>query len=234
MKKVTKIAIIVGIIIFVIVALIAFFVIRDLKQEEKLNEELNSLADLLDEFPIDYDKVNSKLAQSMTTGDYYKVEKSYKDFSSDIVTSLKKLDDAIDEDTLTNMLSATNIQKDGPDFKETKNYLESSKKSIDEVSAEMDSYFSEEKVLSYIQDKNLTDYYIDIYKKYAIDDSTSDKKEISKTLEQLKDILNKEEAVIDFLIKNKNSWKLEDDTLVFYSKTLSDQYDKLTGELNNI
>ena len=76
--------------------------------------------------------------------------------------------------------------------------------------------------------------YIDIYKKYAIDDSTSDKEDISKTLNQLKDILDKEEAVIDFLIKNKNSWKLEDDTLVFYSKTLSDQYDKLTGELNNI
>ena len=37
MKKGTKIAIIVGIIIFIIVALIAFFVIRDLKQEEKLN-----------------------------------------------------------------------------------------------------------------------------------------------------------------------------------------------------
>lgn len=234
MKKGTKFAIIVGIIILVIVALIAFFVIRDLKQEEKLNEELNSLADLLDEFPINYDKVNEKINQTITSGNYYKVEKSYKDFSSDIVASLKKLDDAIDEDTLSNMLTASNIEKDGPNFEKTKTYLENSKKTLDEVSSEMDSYFSEEKVLSYINDKNLDDYYIDIYKKYAIDDSTSDKEDISKTLNQLKDILDKEEAVIDFLIKNKNSWKLEDDTLVFYSKTLSDQYEKLTNELNNI
>lgn len=234
MKKGTKIAIIVGIIILVIVALIAFFVIRDLKQEEKLNEELNSLADLLDEFPINYDKVNEKINQTITSGNYYKVEKSYKDFSSDIVASLKKLDDAIDEDTLSNMLTASNIEKDGPNFEKTKAYLENSKKTLDEVSSEMDSYFSEEKVLSYINDKNLDDYYIDIYKKYAIDDSTSDKEDISKTLNQLKDILNKEESVIDFLIKNKNSWKLEDDTLVFYSKTLSDHYEKLTNELNNI
>lgn len=234
MKKGTKFAIIVGIIILVIVALIAFFVIRDLKQEEKLNEELNSLADLLDEFPINYDKVNEKINQTITSGNYYKVEKSYKDFSSDIVASLKKLDDAIDEDTLSNMLTASNIEKDGPNFEKTKAYLENSKKTLDEVSSEMDSYFSEEKVLSYINDKNLDDYYIDIYKKYAIDDSTSDKEDISKTLNQLKDILDKEEAVIDFLIKNKNSWKLEDDTLVFYSKTLSDQYENLTNELNNI
>ena len=186
MKKGTKIAIIVGIIILVIVALIAFFVIRDLKQEEKLNEELNSLADLLDEFPINYDKVNEKINQTITSGNYYKVEKSYKDFSSDIVASLKKLDDAIDEDTLSNMLTASNIEKDGPNFEKTKAYLENSKKTLDEVSSEMDSYFSEEKVLSYINDKNLDDYYIDIYKKYAIDDSTSDKEDISKTLNQLK------------------------------------------------
>ena len=62
MKKKTKIILIV-IAIFVIacIAVIAFMVTSDLKQEEKLGKELDSLYALLNNYPLDYDSLDKKL-----------------------------------------------------------------------------------------------------------------------------------------------------------------------------
>lgn len=238
MKKGTKIAIVVGVIVIAIVAIFAFMVMNDLKQEENLDNELNALFDSIDNFPLNYDEIDAKLNQTVTTGSYYELEKSVKAYVSDVVSSFKELDNLLDDKAISNVLSASNLKTDGPNFTKTNQYLKESKEALAKISSDIDNYFTEEKAMTYIEGKQFDNYSVELYKKYTINSEDSsleqDRKEIADTLNQLKTLFNKQQEIIDFLAKNKRSWKMEKDNLVFYSQSLSNQYNKLVEELNAI
>lgn len=240
MKKGKKIAIAIVVLILIVLGIFGFMIVKDLKQEEKLTDELNSLFGMLENYPLNYDEIEPKLAKTITTGSYYEVETSVKSYVSDFVGNMKELDKLFNNETLVNALSATNIKKDGQDFTKTKKELNNANKSLDTIYKNLSNSFAEEKAMSYINDKNLDEYYTNLYKKYVLssDDVSSSLeetgKEIISSLDQFKNLIAKEQEIIDFLVKNKRSWKLENDTLVFYSNTLSNKYNKLTSELNNL
>lgn len=238
MKKGTKIAIVVGVIVIAIVAIFAFMVMNDLKQEENLDNELNALFDSIDNFPLNYDEIDAKLNQTVTTGSYYELEKSVKAYVADVVSSFKELDNLLDDKAISNVLSASNLKTDGPNFTKTNQYLKESKETLEKVSSDIDNYFTEEKAMTYIEGKQFDNYSVELYKKYTINSEDSsleqDRKEIADTLNQLKTLFDKQQEIIDFLAKNKRSWKMEKDNLVFYSQSLSNQYNKLVEELNAI
>ena len=90
MKKKTKIILIViAIVIIVCIAAIAFLVTSDLKQEGKLEKELDSVYTLLNNYPLDYESLDKQLSTIITTDDYAKVEKAVKDYSKDFVNYMK-------------------------------------------------------------------------------------------------------------------------------------------------
>lgn len=236
MKKGTKIAIIVGVIVIAIIAVFAFMIVKDLKQEENLDNELNALFSSIENFPLNYEEIDAKLNQTVTTGSYYELEKSVKAYVADVVSSFKELDNLLDEDAIANVLSASNLKTDGPNFTKTNQYLKESKETLAKVSSDIDNYFTEEKAMTYIEGKQLDNYAVELYKKYTVDSGDTsleqDRKEITDTLNQLKTLFDKQQEIIDFLAKNKRSWKIEKDSLVFYSQSLSNQYNKLVSELN--
>lgn len=238
MKKGTKIAIIAGVIVIAIIAIFAFMVMNDLKQEENLDNELNALFDSIDNFPLNYDEIDAKLNQTVTTGSYYELEKSVKAYVADVVSSFKELDNLLDDKAISNVLSASNLKTDGPNFTKTNQYLKESKEALAKISSDIDNYFTEEKAMTYIEGKHFDNYSVELYKKYTINSEDSsleqDRKEIADTLNQLKTLFDKQQEIIDFLAKNKRSWKMEKDNLVFYSQSLSNQYNKLVEELNAI
>lgn len=238
MKKGTKIAIIVGVIVIAIIAIFAFMVMNDLKQEENLDNELNALFNSIENFPLNYDEIDAKLNQTVTTGSYYELEKSVKAYVSDVVSSFKELDNLLDDKAIANVLSASNLKTDGPNFTKTNQYLKESKEALAKVSSDIDNYFTEEKAMTYIEGKQLDNYAVELYKKYTVNSGDTsleqDRKEIKDTLNQLKTLFDKQQEIIDFLVKNKRSWKMEKDSLVFYSQSLSNQYNKLVEELNAI
>lgn len=240
MKKGVKIAIAIAVVVLILLGIFGFMIVKDLKQEGKLTDELNSLFGMLENYPLNYDEIEPKLAQTVTTGSYYEVETSVKSYVSDFVGNMKELDKLFNNETLVNSLSAANIKKDGQDFTKTKKELNDAKKSLDAIYKNLSSLFTEETIMSYVKDKDLDEYYSNLYKKYTIPDEDvissleKDGKEIISSLDQFKNLIAKEQEIIDFLVKNKRSWKLENDTLVFYSKTLSNKYNKLTSELNKL
>ena len=64
MKK--KILIIVGIIILIVIGVIAYFVITDLQQEDKLTAELQEISNLVNSQNIDIDQINERLDRTVT------------------------------------------------------------------------------------------------------------------------------------------------------------------------
>lgn len=241
MKKKTKIILgIIAILVIAVIAIVAFMFVKDLKQEENLNTELASLYELLDKYPLNYEAIDVNLKQTITSGDYAKVERAVKDYSGNFVTYVKQLDELFNNQALVNALSTDNIKEDGPDFTKTKQQLDDAKNSLDKIYSDLSSYFTENKVMSYINDKNLDDYYIDLYKKYTFEGSKEDGssfdleaegKEIISSLDEFKNLITTEQELVEFLIKNKRSWKVVNNELVFYSSNLTNQYNNLISKL---
>lgn len=121
MKKKTKIILgIIAVLVIAVIAIVAFMFVKDLKQEENLNTELASLYELLDKYPLNYEAIDVNLKQTITSGDYAKVERAVKDYSGSFVTCVKQLDELFNNEALINALSTDNIKEDGPDFTKTK------------------------------------------------------------------------------------------------------------------
>ena len=238
MKKGTKIAIAIIVIVLILAACIAFFVIKDLNQEKTLISELDSLYNLIEADNIDYTEVNKKLDQRVTSGDYEVLESSIKTYISDIMKSIEELEKVCTNEDAYTVLSAENIKNDGPDFTKSKQLLSDTKNNLAKITSDLDTYFTEEKTMTYINDKNLDDYYINLFKDYVFEDKSSalenEKNNYSKNLEKLNSILSTEEDAINLLVKNKRSWNLENDSIVFNAKSLSNEYNKLVDKLSDL
>ncbi len=239
MKKKTKIILfVIAILVIVCIVAIAIMLTSDLKQEEKLGEELDSLYALLNNYPLDYESLDKKISTIITTDDCAKVEKAIKDYSRDFVNYMKQFDTLINDQTLINAVNIENIKEDGPDFINTKKKLSEAKTSAETISTNFSNYLTEEVALSYIKDIELDEYYTDIYKQYVLGDNLSEmesaRDKIVKNLNDVKALIENEEETINFLVANKGSWEIENDQLAFYSESLNNQYNEIVAKIKEL
>lgn len=232
MKK--KILIIVGIIIPIVIGVIAYFVITDLQQEDKLTAELQEISNLVNSQNIDIDQINERLDRTVTRGDYVVVEQSFKQYLKDNFDVSMKIADILNDEKLTTILTADNYKQDGKDFIETKNYISTTRDQLETYKTEYKDFFTEDKVMSYINDKNLDSYYTDLYKQELVGDIESDNETevVESAVNDVIGILDIYEEVINFLVDNQNSWNVQDDTIEFTSESLQNQYNSLIDKLS--
>lgn len=232
MKK--KILIIVGIIILIVIGVIAYFVITDLQQEDKLTAELQEISNLVNNQNVDIDQINERLDRTVTRGDYAVVEQSFKQYLKDNFDVSMKTADILNDEKLTTILTADNYKQDGKDFVETKNYISTTRDQLETYKTEYKDFFTEDKVMSYINDKNLDSYYTDLYKQELVGDIESDNETevVESAINDVIGILDIYEEVINFLVDNQNSWNVQDDTIEFTSESLQNQYNSLIDKLS--
>lgn len=231
MKK--KILIGVGVLLILIIGVVGYIVVSDLKQEEKLKKELEELSILVNEENIDVDKVNEMLNRTVTTGDYKVVETSFKEYLSDTFDSVFQMMDILNSDRLVSILSVENYQNDGPNFIETKTYITDTKTKLEELKNSYYTFLTEEKAMSYIENKGLDSYYVDLYKEEYVGDmkTANEDKTVEDSINQIIEILNLSEEVINFLTENSISWHIEEDLIVFDTDELSNQYLDLINKI---
>ena len=229
MKK--KILIVVGIIVALIIVVFGYFIVSDLKQEDKLITELNEISDLVNEENVDIDEVNERLNNTVTKGDYKIVEESSKQYLLDVFNNIINITNILEDERITNSLSVTNYKEDGPDFLNTKEYLNNTITELKTLKDEYSSYLTEEKIMSYINDKNLDDYYVNLYKDEIVGDLNNTDKTVENSINEVITMLDKSENIIDFLIENKNHWEIENDNIIFDDTDLSREYDDLISQL---
>ena len=232
MKK--KILIIVGIIILIVIGVIAYFVITDLQQEDKLTAELQEISNLVNSQNIDIDQINERLDRTVTRGDYAVVEQSFKQYLKDNFDVSMKIADILNDEKLTTILTADNYKQDGKDFVETKNYISTTRDQLETYKTEYKDFFTEDKVMSYINDKNLDSYYTDLYKQELVGDIESDNETevVESAINDVIGILDIYEEVINFLVDNQNSWNVQKKNIEFTSESLQNQYNSLIDKLS--
>ena len=225
--------ILIGVLVVIIIAVVAicYFVFNDGKQEQKLKDELVEISNLTNVTPIDVDAINKKLEETITTGDYAIVEKAMKSYLKDSFDNMVRIAELLNDERITGILTAENYQEDGPDFVETKAYITSTIQELETRKNNYQEYLTEEKAMSYIENKGLDDYYINFYKTEIVKDMESDDTTVADSIDGIIEILRNSEKVIDFLITNKDNWKIENDSVIFSDEDLSNQYINLISQL---
>ena len=158
MKKALKIILFIALFIVIIISLL---VIRDLIQENKLNKELVYISELTNAEEIDVEEIYKVLNRTITKGDYEEVEKSFKNYLKDNFDNTLKIADILNDENLVNILTVENYLKDGKDFIQSKQYINDTKNKLNEYKNTYLEFFTEEKAMSYINNKNLDEYYIE-------------------------------------------------------------------------
>ncbi len=232
MKK--KIFITIGVIVAIIIAIIAYMVVSDMIQEKKLNEEFSYVDGLVENEERQTEEIKNALERIVTKGDYAKVETSYKKYLKDIYENIENLTKILEDDEITNSLTAKNYQEDGPEFVKTKEYLSKTKKSLEDGKNTYYELLTEDGAMKYIKTMELDSYYEDIYKNEIngyISEEEHENKTVEESINDVISLLDTSEKIINFLSDNKDSWTIEDESIVFNTQKLSDEYEKMADEI---
>ena len=233
MGKKKIIFIVIGIIILVLLGIFGYMVVDEMNQTNKLIVEVDEISQMFNQTSMDYDAIEQKLTTNVSKGDYLVVEKAVKQYLSDGLTSMKELQEIVDDDRITTLLTIENYSEDGPDFVNTKEYIQNTRTTLENLKNQFISYTTQEKMDEYISDKGLDEYYIELYNELMGGDKImqSDIEELESSLDSIINMLNNTEIVIDFLIENKDSWQVQGENIMFFSNELVNEYNELTSNI---
>ena len=236
-KKSKKKVIITVVVILVLILLVAGgFIFYHGNQTGKLIAEVNKLSEIqmtnadgtLVEEPIDM--------EIKTTGSYAVVEETFKNYMNEIVTDTQALVDALDQEKIMNLVSIDNMKEDGPDFINSKEEITTMRDAISNYVAKMESLANEETLLSRIDDKDIGEYYKELYRQLATDEesgvSLKDAIDDLKTNEEeAVQALNDLESIFNLLSDNKAEWQIEGEQIVFTTESSYEEYTNLMESL---
>ncbi len=231
MKK--KIIIVLGVIIGIFLVLVAYFFFFDMNQENQLKAEITELEELVNAKNIDIEAVNQKLNETVAKDDYAKVEKAFKAYLKDSFDNSIAITEILNDARLTNILTVENYQKDGKEFTQTKQYIAETKQELEERKKKYTEHLTEEKAISYINDKGLDSYYVEFYKRELVGEMSDVKqdKTVENSIDEILSLLDSSEKVIQFLASHPNDWNIEGETIAFSNPTLKSDYDQLIAQV---
>ena len=105
---------------------------------------------------------------------------------------------------------------------------------MEQYKTEVLTLLTNEGAMSYIEDKNLDQYYIDLYKEIALSEDTAIEEsnaELESSLDEAMKILDVETQVINFLSENKDGWEMQGENIVFSSEELQNQYNEYISQI---
>ena len=235
MKK-AIIGVIIAIVLVAVVG-IGILVVNDFRQEDILRQEMLEFENLTRAENIDLDQIDQRIRELKTTGDYGVLEKAMKDYLADVVNASVSIANVLNDERIVNALTPENYAEDGPEFTQTKQFLEQAKSDMEQYKTEVLTLLTNEGAMSYIEDKNLDQYYIDLYKEIALSEDTAIEEsnaELESSLDEAMKILDVETQVINFLSENKDGWEIQGENIIFNNQTLQDQYNEYISQTRSI
>ena len=233
MKKVIKVLTIIIISLFLIFGcLVGYIIIDSNKQEELLNKEVDKL------LSSDYlnDDINTNV---VTSGEYAVIEKIIKKYIKDFSDTYKEFYQVIDEFNFEDMFTADNFVNDGPDFVNSKGKLSNLKTTLTDCLDKMTEMSSEKYIMNLIKDKDIDDYYIDLYKDYMFGNAVNSFDDYMKEDIELINNFNKDVnqffddcySLYDFMSINRSTWQVEGEIVYFSTDSLVNQYNDILNKI---
>lgn len=181
-------------------------------------------------------KIND--TEPKTTGDFGKVEQAVKEYFKEYTELQEKITTRIEDEKIQKMLTTENYEQDGPEFTESKNYIEQQKQELTNEIERLKSLTSEEGIMAKIEEKKVGSYYVNLYKDYffAGQDLSKEFKAVCDELDLSKQIMDtlydNEIKILNFLTENKDHWKIQNSRVAFDNSAILAQYNSLRAQFN--
>ena len=208
---------------------VGFLVIRDSISFNELKREVIALSKL----DITKDRYNRKIKSH---GDYAIVEKAIKDYMDEYAVDIQYLSKMMNDERLSTILSYSNYEKDGPEFKESLDYLEKSKKEYNEKIDKLIANLDEENIDNYIYTRLNDEYYVSLYHELIFETPMIDNLKNTKTLleesrEKMNLIYDTCIDTLNYLCLYNDKWKLEDGEIKFQTEDMYNYYMSLISKV---
>ena len=171
-----------------------------------------------------------------TTGKYAKIEKAMKTYLNSFAQSAQELTQLMQDEKLSEMLSAKNYQEDGPEFTETTQFITEMKEKISASTEKAVSYLEENTINDYGKTQGLTNKEQELYQFLMLDEETGKelrevKTQLETEISKLQESMTTAQEIINFLKENKGKWEVQNNALLFQNYTLLNQYNALGAKL---
>lgn len=233
-NKVVKVILWSVLIIFILFCVfIGSLVVKDLKQEDDLRDNIKEINDMFSQDDLDVDKINKSLKSYVTTGENLMLEKVVKKYYSDAFELVLDTNDVLRDRRITNLLSEENVLNDAPDFTYSKKYIENTIKNLSESVEKVKDFQTEENIISYYKDAKIDSYYKDLYIELTsmfnyFGDSKDYESDIDKLISQLEAIND----ILDFLKENYGKWTIVDGSYYFENEDLLMKFKELLSKVD--
>lgn len=156
-----------------------------------------------------------------------------KDYSD----NMKKANNIINDSKLKKVLSASNYEQDKPEFLTSTTLITNKKSEFDTVINNLLKMADKKVIMSYIEKENVSQKYINLYKKYMFsnnfeNDLIKNKESITKIQTNGNNLLDIDAKVINLLKNNTNTWVIKDNAIYFYSKSVMTEYNTLINSIS--
>jgi hypothetical protein len=204
-------------------------------QEEAYVKAMEEFRNAINSEKPDVDRINELTEETNSDGYFLYVEIAAKTYLHDVfvpfmtVQKMRK-EDGLFKDGLTKDL----IEKDQPEFEESLETISEMREQTKLVQAAADKLFDRDFALRYIESEELDERYVDMYieqvQEIYEDQEMKDDLAVFATYMNMQ--CNAYEEVINFLKNNNGSWHLENDTVVFKTTSLTNQYNQLLAKID--
>lgn len=237
MKKGTKIGIIVGVIVLIVLIVVGlggYFFFNDVRQKAKIVETFQEIEELTKTGEFDIEVLNEKTSNIVSNGKYANVERAAKNYAHDLFNKAYEIRTCLEDEKMAQLLTASNYQEDGPDFVESKKYIAETKEKLENGKTEMLGFLEESKINAYIEAETSDGYSVELYKQLLSEDiemSDAEKKGLETSIDKVISMLEIAEEVIDFLIENNGNWEVQGEQVLFNSNSLVIKYNSFLTKL---
>lgn len=208
----------------ILIALILILVFN-LYNKKRFEKEIDNI--------MKTDISNYKYTDTTTHFEYKKVEEAIKEYMRDYSNNIKKVDNIINEDGIKNILSASNLEKDGKEFNNSIKLVQEKQKELEDTIKTLNILNTKDKILEYIEKKDVKIKYKEIYEEYMLNDENieKNKKNIDRIKQKAENILNIDLEILTQLKSYPDYWTISEGKIGFYSNDLLNKYNELKNQL---
>jgi len=197
--------------IMAIVALIAGYIYMS-----QGNVQANILKEELEEI-VKIDITSQDIPSNIKTNRSYGiVEKTVKNYLSNVRDIYLEIEDYCNEEAMSNILSIENIKQDKQELSVVKEELNKYKLNLEQEVNNFENLLEKNTIMEAIEDENVIGYYKNIYENIMFNEALQAnlqlaKQEVVSSQEKSQEKLKDMDKVVKFLIDNNNYWDIDEE-----------------------
>ena len=234
MKK--KMPLIILVIFLLVAGVVGYFGYNyyiDEKEKTLLEDEMTEIVKYINNDDVDTEKIKEITAEDITTGNRLAVEKALENYIIDMANAIKTSIILLDDQRMTNLLTAANYQSDGPNFVSSKNYISETKQKLLQNKESILMLTDTTKVVEYFTNPTDDDYYDEMYKELAIGNGLdmNSIRGFSDSIDSIINLLDVSDETLTFLSQNVGAWQIQNNQIYFTNENLLNTYNSYIAKI---